>query len=180
VPVAPTKEPAAEPGTVAIPAHNPLNRPDAIWIQGRLRELGFYSVTSDGVWGPNSRAALRAFKTQNGLPADDTWDAPAESKLLGLAQARMDQTFEGGWAQHASDCGIGGTSAPVRISQKGAQAKGGTCEFQDLRREGMGWHVRGVCDAGGKRWESDIRLSLVGGVLTWSSERGTVTYVRCR
>jgi Putative peptidoglycan binding domain len=180
VPVAPTREPPLEPGTVAIPAHNPLNRPDAIRIQARLRELGFYSVNIDGAWGPNSRAALQAFKNQNGLPADGTWDAATESKLLGLAQARMDQAFEGSWAQHPTDCGIGGTSAPVRISQKGSQAKDGNCEFQDVRREGVGWHVRGVCNAGGKSRETDIHLSMVGGALTWASDHGVVAYFRCR
>jgi peptidoglycan hydrolase-like protein with peptidoglycan-binding domain len=180
VPVAPPKESTLAPGTVAGPLHNPLNRPDAFWLQDRLRELGYYSGNRDGVWGLNSKAALRAFKTQNGLPADDKWDAAAESKLLGLAQAGVDQTFEGGWAQHVGDCGIGSASAPVKISRKGAEAKSGNCEFQDVRREGMGWQVRGFCNAGGKSWEANIHLSLVGGVLTWSSERGTVAYFRCR
>ena len=183
-PAAPAIETRLEPGTVAAPpsaVHNPLNRAGAVWLQDRLRALGYYRGSSDGVWGFNSRAALRAFKTQNGLPTDDKWDAATEAKLLGLAQAGVDQTFEGGWAQHAGDCGIGGTGAgPIRISQKGAQSKSANCEFQDVRREGNGWQVRGLCNAGGKSWAADIHLSLTGGVLTWSSERGTVTYFRCR
>ena len=60
---------------------NPLNRADALWIQGRLRELGFYSGSTDGIWGLNSRRALQAFKTENGLTADYGWDAPTEAKL---------------------------------------------------------------------------------------------------
>ena len=159
--------------------HNPLNRPDALWLQGRLRELNYYSGSSDGVWSLSSRTALQAFKTQNGLPADDTWDAATESKLLGLVHARMDQTFEGTWAQNAGDCRVGVSGAPIIISEKGAQAKSGHCEFQHVRREGMGWHVGGICNAGGKSWEADIHLSLVGGTLVWSSKRGTVTYFRC-
>jgi DNA-binding helix-hairpin-helix protein with protein kinase domain len=60
---------------------NPLNRLDALWIQGRLRELGFYSGNPDGIWGLNSRSALQAFKTEKGLPANSVWDAPTEAKL---------------------------------------------------------------------------------------------------
>ena len=60
---------------------NPLNRLDALWIQGRLHQLGLYSGNPDGIWGLNSRSALQAFKTENGLPADYVWDAPTEAKL---------------------------------------------------------------------------------------------------
>jgi peptidoglycan hydrolase-like protein with peptidoglycan-binding domain len=178
-PTAPMGEPRLQPGAVAHPAHNPLVRQDAIWIQGRLRELGFYSANADGIWGPGSRAALRAFKAKNGLPLDDTWNSPTEVKLLDLAQARMDQTFEGDWAQHASDCGIGGRGAPLTISKTGATAQDGNCKFQDVRREDLGWRVQAIC-TGGRSSEANIRLSLVGGALTWGSERGAVTYFRCR
>jgi peptidoglycan hydrolase-like protein with peptidoglycan-binding domain len=60
----------------------PLNRLDALWIQSRLRELGFYSSSTDGIWGLNSRSALQAFKTGHGLPANYVWDAPTEAKLV--------------------------------------------------------------------------------------------------
>jgi uncharacterized protein (TIGR02594 family) len=38
-------------------------------IQTRLKELGFYHDTLDGVEGPNTRAAIIAFKTSVGLQA---------------------------------------------------------------------------------------------------------------
>ena len=63
VQVAPPKEAMLATGTVAGPLRNPLNRSGAIWLQDRFRELGYYSGSSDGVWGLNSKAALRAFKT---------------------------------------------------------------------------------------------------------------------
>jgi hypothetical protein len=60
---------------------NPLNREDAEQIQRRLVELG-YSIGSDnGDWGAPSRNALRIFKTVNGLPNDDEWDAATEQAL---------------------------------------------------------------------------------------------------
>src|SRR5262249_27991520 len=50
--------------------YNPLNRADALWVQDRLREKGFYSGNRDGIWGLSSRSALQAFKINNGLPGD--------------------------------------------------------------------------------------------------------------
>ena len=76
--------------------HNPLNQPDARWLQERLREEGFYSGNIDGIWGLSSRAALQAFKAQSGLPANDVWDAVTEARLSGLGPAQTTQTFEGG------------------------------------------------------------------------------------
>jgi peptidoglycan hydrolase-like protein with peptidoglycan-binding domain len=64
---------------------NPLNRADALWLQSRLRELGFYSGDGDGTWGLESRSALQEFKQRNGLSPDETWDATTERKLSAAA-----------------------------------------------------------------------------------------------
>ncbi|MEJ0096541.1 MAG: peptidoglycan-binding protein [Methylocella sp.] len=159
---------------------NPLNRPDALWAQSRLRELGFYSADGDGVWGVTSRDALRDFKAVNGLNADDTWDAPTEQILSDSEQIRADQTFLGGWASNLGDCGSDGSAAPVRISSRRAEAFGGVCEFDEVRRDGAGWRARGRCSAQGKSWQANIQLALNGPTLTWSSERGVAKYFRCR
>jgi peptidoglycan hydrolase-like protein with peptidoglycan-binding domain len=60
---------------------NPLNRSDALWLQRRLRDLGFYRGDSDGTWGFESRSALLDFKQKNALPPNETWDAATEKKL---------------------------------------------------------------------------------------------------
>ena len=59
---------------------NPLNRPDARWIEHRLAMLGYY-VGEIGLWGAGARAALREFKLMNHLPNDDEWDAATEAAL---------------------------------------------------------------------------------------------------
>ncbi len=52
-------------------------------VQMRLKELGFYRGTVDGVWGPKSRMALMSFKQSNGLGSGDSWDLGAQAALLG-------------------------------------------------------------------------------------------------
>ncbi len=50
---------------------NPSDSQDAQAILGRLAELSFYSGAIDGIWGSESRAALRAFKEKNSLPTPE-------------------------------------------------------------------------------------------------------------
>jgi peptidoglycan hydrolase-like protein with peptidoglycan-binding domain len=67
-----------------------LNPPpdDIVAAQNRLIELRFLAGPSDGVWGPKSRMALRAFKIANGLTADDKWDDVASARLYSNQAAR--------------------------------------------------------------------------------------------
>lgn len=48
----------------------PINRSQTREAQAALNALGFDSGTPDGLAGPNTRAALRAFQRANGLQAD--------------------------------------------------------------------------------------------------------------
>ena len=61
---------------------NPLNKADAMRIHARLHELGFYNGKNETLWSGASRLALRTFKTKNGLPPDDKWDAQVELALF--------------------------------------------------------------------------------------------------
>jgi Putative peptidoglycan binding domain len=79
--------------TVAVtpsPGANKLNPPpsDIVAAQNRLIQLGFLSGQADGVWGTKSRTALRAFKTANGLAADDKWDDLVSSRVYSAKAAR--------------------------------------------------------------------------------------------
>jgi hypothetical protein len=69
---------------------NKLNPPpdDIVAAQNRLIELRFLAGPSDGVWGPKSRMALRAFKIANGLTADDKWDDLVSARLHSNQAAR--------------------------------------------------------------------------------------------
>ena len=48
----------------------PLSRDDRIDLQGLLTSLGYDTGGIDGIVGPNTRAALRAYQRDQGLPAD--------------------------------------------------------------------------------------------------------------
>jgi peptidoglycan hydrolase-like protein with peptidoglycan-binding domain len=61
---------------------NPLNRADGQRIQQRLADLGYYNGREDAGWDAAARAALRRFKTANGLGNTEDWDAPAEAVLF--------------------------------------------------------------------------------------------------
>ena len=78
-----TSDPLAS-GTLLL---TPSNPEDVETIQGRLAELGFYSGGIDGIWGRDTRAALRAFKEKIGLKNPEQWDKETQMLLFrGLGQ----------------------------------------------------------------------------------------------
>lgn len=59
------------------------SRSGATTVQRRLQELGFYPGTVDGMWGPQSRSALRAFKRSVRLADDANWNVDTQRALMG-------------------------------------------------------------------------------------------------
>jgi putative peptidoglycan binding protein len=55
----------------------------AFAVQARLKTLGYYRQSVDGVWGPMSADALSNFRRQTALGADATWNLATQSALLG-------------------------------------------------------------------------------------------------
>jgi hypothetical protein len=55
---------------------------DVQQVQQRLVELGYLPFLPDGVWGPHSILALRAFRTTAGLGSEDQWDRKTEDILF--------------------------------------------------------------------------------------------------
>lgn len=94
---------------------------------------------------------------------------------------RAEYTFVGGWADAIGECQEGqDQGAPLVISAHAAKTAGGECEFRSVTREATsGWHIVAQCASEGQSWNANIDLKLAGSNLTWSSERGTETYVRC-
>ena len=60
----------ATPVSVPWPAEPPLSRDDRFGAQQALAALGYDVGEVDGVIGLKTRAALRAWQTKQGLPAD--------------------------------------------------------------------------------------------------------------
>jgi putative peptidoglycan binding protein len=175
--------PAQETSRPSVPERNPTFRSDAIPIQQRLQELGYYSGEGDekGVWGDSSRRALRDFKRVNGLQDDDKWDKDTETQLLSSPGVPANRTFIGRWALDANECQQREDGTQLVIDARGATAASGKCEFRSFKQDSASsWRVRAVCSAPGKSsWNTEIGLKLNGPQLQWSSERGTETYVRC-
>jgi len=162
-------------------ARNPLNHSDALWIQKRLRDLGYYFGSGDGVWGASSRSALRDFKAINGLQENDTWDKETEERLSSGQNIHPSGIFLGQWGLDIAQCQqFQDSSAPITINSHRAETVGSVCNFRSIKREATNsWRIHAVCSADGNSWNANISLKLVGSKLSWSSERGTATYVRC-
>jgi hypothetical protein len=167
--------------SAGMPSRDPVNRTDAIWIQERLHDLGYFSGKRSGVWGIVSRNALRDFKSMNGLPGDDRWDKETEQRLLAGGSIRAADTFIGGWSEDAEECRQGRNhNAPLLINSRAAKTDSGECDFRAIRREAAGrWRVVAACSAAGSSWKAHIELKLRALNLNWSSERGSAIYVRC-
>jgi peptidoglycan hydrolase-like protein with peptidoglycan-binding domain len=154
---------------------------DAKRVQQRLIELGFLFGVADGRWGPRSRQALQEFKGANGIGDSDTWDEATQERLLTAPDAKAARTsdisFVGAWGVNAEECG----KSPVKVTaRRAADAFGASCEFRSTERESSNvWRVRALCTNEGEHWNANIRFTLSGSKLTWSSERGTTTYLRC-
>jgi hypothetical protein len=154
---------------------------DAKRIQQRLIDLGFLFGPADGIWGSRSRQALHDFRVANGLGDSDAWDEATQERLLTGSDANAaigsDVSFIGGWGVDVAQC----RESPLTITARRAQAFGATCEFHSTQRESMTvWRLRAACANDSESWNANIRFTLSGSKLTWSSERGTTTYVRCR
>jgi Putative peptidoglycan binding domain len=174
-----TREAATPAPTEA--GRNPPNPSDAIWIQARLHDLGYYAGNGNGVWGLASRNALRDFKTMNGLPEDDKWHRDTEQRLLSKQNVPASSTFIGGWAQSVEECQrFRGVGAPLVIASRGAETDNVKCSFRSIKRElATVWRIAATCSAGGQSWHANVSLKLNGSSLNWSSENGKETYVRC-
>src|SRR5262249_43856465 len=104
-------------------------------------------------------------------------------KKVGLLRARdvkaanaSDISFTGGWGSDLAEC----RDSPIKITTRRAAAFGTACEFRSTERDSSNvWRLRAECASKTERWNANIRLTVSTSELTWSSERGTTTYVRC-
>jgi hypothetical protein len=116
---------------------------DAMRVQTRLADLGFYVGRQDGIWGSGSIKALLEFKLANGLAPDARWDANTEEALYAERPHRWEERFLGGWADDADDCRL----APITIKSYEVRSNAQFCEFKSKKREDDGWRVQANCKA---------------------------------
>jgi hypothetical protein len=158
---------------------DPSSRAGALWIQARLRDLGYYSGSVNGVWGRASRRALLDFKTMNGFPDGDRWDRETELAVSSRQSVGAHGTFIGIWAKGVEACQPGRETLLV-IRPSGAKTDRGKCDFHSVKREtATTWQIQADCSAAERMWQANISLKLSSSSLHWTSERGNQTYVRC-
>jgi uncharacterized membrane protein len=167
---------------VETPRRNLFKRDHTKEVQQRLIELGYLSVSATGIWGPMSRKALRAFKEDHNLAADETWDEVTERNLFNGKMEKA-EPFVGIWGINASVCSPWLNRKgflPAVIDGRGAWAGETFCAFERKQRTTDGWNVVATCSNGHDRWTANVRLMVNGDQLTWSSERGSQSYLRCQ
>ena len=146
------------------------------------RSVGYLSVSATGVWGPLSRKALRTFKSDHDLTADEIWDKATERRLFG-GDAEQAEAFIGIWGIDASACSPRRNRKgflPAVIDGEGAWAGETFCTFERKKHTAAGWDVVANCSNRHERWTANVRLIVNGEQLTWTSERGSISYLRCQ
>jgi hypothetical protein len=129
-------------------------------------EADMPDVLSGAAWGPPSLRDARLAESQRRNVADP--------RGVGAG------TFIGSWTDDIGRCRTG-RKAPLVISSRAAKTAVSECNFGLVTREAANrWRVTATCAAGGKSWRANIALKLIEPNLTWSSERGTAIYVRCK
>ena len=120
---------------------------------------------------PQSAAAPPA-TTANARPA------PGAAPAAAVPAAE----YVGVWGPTPEACGARSRRRgyiPATITQDRARAGRTLCLFHDVRRSGGAWVTAAECSDRGRHWSSQVRLQVDGEHLTWSSSRGTSTYIRC-
>jgi peptidoglycan hydrolase-like protein with peptidoglycan-binding domain len=80
--------PALAQAPVPLSFVQPLTPSATTAVQERLREAGVYSGASDGVWGPESQAALDRFQQARGMPVTGSINL-ATAQALGVGVPRL-------------------------------------------------------------------------------------------
>ena len=162
---------------------HPLNFDDALRIQNRLSELGFYRSRGDGNWGKGSRSALGEFRAVNGLGFSDSWDPPAENALLSpMARSVFGSPF-GEWAVSKNLCSL--PTLPKNRSMSvwggGIQVGDISCEAFNWVKEGEVWRGDTLCEVAGDKSNRPVtlRFAISGGVLTDQSSQPYQGFWRC-
>lgn len=109
-------------------------------------------------------------------------ESMAAAEPVPPAKARPTATYTGVWAASAEACSPEMQQEGhllTRISARRGRAGDTACSFRKIKRRGSVWSIGAVCSDADATWASNIRLSLRYGRLTWTSQKGSTTYVRC-
>ena len=90
-------------------------------------------------------------------------------------------SFVGMWGGDSSACSSQNKRRliPTIIDQEGARAGETVCKFKKMNEVADGWNMVASCSNPRERWTSNVQLKLRDDRLTWTSKRGSQSYVRC-
>lgn len=129
---------------------------------------------------PETEPAIRLAGLRSGpQPSKVEADTAAASPAPGIGDRAE---FVGTWGPTGAACGARSRRRgyiPATITAEGARAGRTICSFHDGRRAGNGWQMAADCSDRGRRWSSQVRLVVDGDRLTWTSGKGSSSYVRC-
>ena len=89
----------------------------------------------------------------------------------------------GVWAPDAGTCSARNFrdgDLPTVISSDGAWAGETFCMFTKKKQTEAGWRLVAKCSSPRERWTANVRLTVNDSRLTWTSERGSQVYTRCK
>ena len=160
---------APRPPAVGHSARPAAEGPVGLPVQQHDNQAQSPSVFTNVIWG-RPLSAPRDFRLAN-RESRNVPDAP---------NAHAEPSFIGGWADDVGGCRTR-RKAPLVISSHAAKTANGECDFGVVARQTANrWRVTAICAAYGNFWRANIALKLMEPNLTWSSERGIETYVRCK
>jgi hypothetical protein len=159
----------------------------AAWRLGRWRSeeaAGFKQrlIEAGSLWGFAGGAQSQIEPSDQEQAAETAIAPPPPAEQNRPRQdSRSENTFIGGWADDTDECRQSqNRHALLVISARAARTASAKCDFQSVKREAASrWHIVAQCSREGESWSANVDLKLAGSNLTWSSERGTATYVRC-
>jgi hypothetical protein len=107
---------------------------------------------------------------------------PQEPRSADHASSTRD-TITGIWAPDDGACSdrtFRDGVLPAVISAHGARAGKTHCVFKNQKRTEKDWRVVANCSSSHEHWTTNVRLTVKGNRLIWTSKRGTQVYTRCK
>jgi hypothetical protein len=147
--------------------------------RGGLSEPGPRNAAEpDGLIEPPT-GDIRVQTQGRNVPVADS-EGTRENKLL--TDDAVNMSFVGIWAADARACSALDRSGFLLavIDTDGARAGETLCAFESRRQTKLGWDVVARCSNSHERWTANVSLSVKDNSLSWKSQRGTQTYLRCQ
>lgn len=116
--------------------------------------------------------------------ATSSVDLPSRPLPVGISEpaAQPPITIVGIWVPNAGACSIRNFRdgfLPTIINMDGAWAGETFCIFNNQKQTETGWRVAANCSNAREQWTTQVRLTVTGDRLKWTSKRGTQDYTRC-